>query len=159
MPDIKVVCPSCSRLLKLANPSLVGKKVRCPMCQGVVPVPADAAPRVRHARRAAQWHRTPSRNERPAPRRKMAPVAAPRAARQQNRRGPDRAVVGVPRAWRGRRGSAGYFAWDWYNKPAGDARPSSSNPPTKPTPGGAQTADFSTPDGALDSYVKALRDV
>jgi hypothetical protein len=42
MTEIKVVCPSCSALLKLANPSLAGKKIRCPKCKGVVPVPADA---------------------------------------------------------------------------------------------------------------------
>ena len=41
MTDLTVKCPSCSALLKLADASFAGKKVRCPKCKGVVPVPAD----------------------------------------------------------------------------------------------------------------------
>jgi hypothetical protein len=42
MPEIRFHCPECQKTLKLSDPTLAGKKIRCPNCKGIATVPAPA---------------------------------------------------------------------------------------------------------------------
>ena len=44
MEPILFKCPACNAPLKVSKPELVGKKIKCPKCAGIAPVPAAGAP-------------------------------------------------------------------------------------------------------------------
>ncbi len=44
MAAIEFNCPACQATLRLGNPALAGKKIKCPKCGAVVTVPAPAEP-------------------------------------------------------------------------------------------------------------------
>src|SRR5262249_25071978 len=43
MPGNRFICPSCERTLKTGRPVAAGKKIRCPACGTVFPVPGEQA--------------------------------------------------------------------------------------------------------------------
>jgi hypothetical protein len=43
MADIKFACPGCKATLKVSD-TLVGKKIKCPKCAAIAPIPAAGAP-------------------------------------------------------------------------------------------------------------------
>ncbi len=44
MTLIRFACPGCQTTLKVADPKMAGRKIKCPMCQTVTRVPAAPAP-------------------------------------------------------------------------------------------------------------------
>jgi hypothetical protein len=60
--SIAVVCPECDKSLKVPD-AQAGKKIRCPHCKGVVPVPADEDERDEEDDRSARPAKASRRDE------------------------------------------------------------------------------------------------